>query len=48
MQDFWYKTEYLKFAFNSEVNSQFDQIIGETKAKTNLTEKLATETNPRL
>ena len=48
MQDFWYKTEYLKFAFNKEVDQQFDSLISDTKAKTIRKEQIATEINPRL
>lgn len=27
MQDFWYKTEYLKTAFNTEVTSRVDTML---------------------
>lgn len=47
-QDYLHKTEYLKHAFNKEVQNQFNQIIEKTKQTTVPKEQSATDINPRM
>lgn len=47
-QDFIYKKEYLKNAYNKEVQRQYESIIKSAKEQTWRPELTATETNPRM
>ena len=48
MQDYWYKTEYLKHAFNVEAEHQVTTLIEDTKNKTWRKELEASQINPRM
>ena len=48
MQDYWYKTEYLKCAFNVEADHQVSTLIEDTKIKTQRKEQEASQINPRM
>jgi len=47
-QDYLYKTEYMKHAFNTEVKAQFDEMVQSTKSATRPVEMMATDINPRM
>jgi hypothetical protein len=47
-QDYLYKTEYMKHAFNTEVLANFNEMVQTTKAATRPVEQSATDVNPRM
>lgn len=47
-QDYLYKTEYMKHAFNTEVLANFNDMVQTTKAATRPVEQAATDINPRM